>query len=382
MVIAAGSVKLRRAQAMSGAAQTALLQDTERLFLAIRGEAEGQPEFRLALGETYARLGKVTFNLATPIETNGQLRFLSHHIDPSALRLRTHDINAVVDALLEGPDGQALRAEYVADPAVRRSADLLAQAEVLAPNNIRVLGARFGAEYRRRDRAAMQATVDRARGAKGLDTGELKALRERQRSPKEEVKRLAFLETTRARLEPIVTGAKALSTQTRAAGWFVLAYTLAEIGLHRPDPALLVRAREAAATAMRLWPAIDTNALIVSTLIDEAGVTADAKPWIAARQLRSAAPALAQLVADRAALADKIRASAQWAEVPRYARADRWQPQLAELRLARLLGDAELEARARQVFDDQLLRLSLEFGRVLDPGDEVIKDDLAVLDAR
>jgi hypothetical protein len=32
----------------------------ERTFLAIRTEAEGQPEFRLGLGEIYARLGKTT----------------------------------------------------------------------------------------------------------------------------------------------------------------------------------------------------------------------------------------------------------------------------------------------------------------------------------
>src|SRR5262249_12548077 len=56
--LASGSIKLRRAQAMSGPARDAVLRDAERMLLAIRGEAEGQPEFRLALGETYARLGK------------------------------------------------------------------------------------------------------------------------------------------------------------------------------------------------------------------------------------------------------------------------------------------------------------------------------------
>ncbi|MDQ3370683.1 MAG: hypothetical protein M3680_35145, partial [Myxococcota bacterium] len=56
--LVAGSVKLRRAQAMSGAAQSAMLEAAERTFLAIRIEAEGQPEFRLGLGEIYARLGR------------------------------------------------------------------------------------------------------------------------------------------------------------------------------------------------------------------------------------------------------------------------------------------------------------------------------------
>ena len=56
--LAAGGVKLRRAQAVAGAERDAMLAEAERMFLAIRTEAEGQPEFRIGLGEVYARLGK------------------------------------------------------------------------------------------------------------------------------------------------------------------------------------------------------------------------------------------------------------------------------------------------------------------------------------
>ena len=56
--LVAGSLKLRRAQAMTGSARNAMLEDAERMFLAIRADAEGKPEFRLGLGEIYARLGK------------------------------------------------------------------------------------------------------------------------------------------------------------------------------------------------------------------------------------------------------------------------------------------------------------------------------------
>jgi hypothetical protein len=58
MALASGSIKLRRAQAMTGAPRDAMLRDAERAFLAIRTEAEGEPTFRLGLGEIYARLGK------------------------------------------------------------------------------------------------------------------------------------------------------------------------------------------------------------------------------------------------------------------------------------------------------------------------------------
>ena len=56
--ILAGTIELRRAQALGGAARDAMLDRAEKAFLAVKTEAEGQPEFDLGLGEIYARLGK------------------------------------------------------------------------------------------------------------------------------------------------------------------------------------------------------------------------------------------------------------------------------------------------------------------------------------
>ena len=56
--ISLGMVKLRRAQALGGAARDAMLNEAERAFLAVRTAAVGQPEYHLGLGEIYARLGK------------------------------------------------------------------------------------------------------------------------------------------------------------------------------------------------------------------------------------------------------------------------------------------------------------------------------------
>ncbi len=53
-----GTIKLRRAHGASGEARDALLGEAERLFLAIRNEAEGVPEFHLSLGQVYHRLGR------------------------------------------------------------------------------------------------------------------------------------------------------------------------------------------------------------------------------------------------------------------------------------------------------------------------------------
>jgi hypothetical protein len=57
--IFAGTIKVQRAQSMSGPARDAMLAAAEKTFLAVRTAAEGQPEYHLGLGEIYARLGKV-----------------------------------------------------------------------------------------------------------------------------------------------------------------------------------------------------------------------------------------------------------------------------------------------------------------------------------
>lgn len=53
-----GTVKLRRAHAATGEQRQALLNEAERLFLAIRNQAEGVPQFHLNLGQVYHRLGR------------------------------------------------------------------------------------------------------------------------------------------------------------------------------------------------------------------------------------------------------------------------------------------------------------------------------------
>jgi hypothetical protein len=154
------------------------------------------------------------------------------------------------------------------------------------------------------------------------------------------------------------------------------------LGLMKADRAALVRGREEALEAMKLWPALDLTHLVTTSLIDEAGLAADAAAWIKLRRQRSAPAALAKLAAEGSPLAAAIRAGKPWAEVAAHQRAARGRPGLDDLRLARLLGDAELEARAKVVLDDKLARASRDLDAVLDPGDPATAEDLAVLDRR
>jgi len=549
MALAAGSIKLRRAQVMSGTARDHLLQDAERAFLAIRTEAEGEPSFRLGLGEIYARLGKtaeseaeltavlakhdpaldlqvagvyrnlgsvarakqvasalfarasspareaaaqilavmsedaesedwyrkadqrnpaviaalleregnrleregktaecaakfsaaakvqlaqpasteptrsnnaalayergfdcsgdpqalrdaeatleiayrnapedplVIGNLTYLLRANGQLRVLAGHIGVRALRLQLADAATVIDELVDGSERGALLAELAADPSIRRSAALLAQLEVLMPNRTLPYTLEFTTAARRRDLAGATAVVERLRGAKALDVSEGVAERQRWRTGADDEKWLASPANSQARLEAVLAapGGDRLDARTRAVGWFLIARADAVLGLYRADKAVLRHAREAATTAMQLWPALDGDSLVVTALIDEAGLASDARAWIASRRGRSATAALGQLVAAHDPLAAQIRAAPPWADVAGHSKLHAAYPGLGDLRLARLLGDPALEAAARPVLDDKLVRLGLELVSLTSPDDSAAKEDLAYLDAR
>jgi hypothetical protein len=287
-----------------------------------------------------------------------------------------------MEMLLTGTAREAELAALRADPSIRRAGELLAQAEVLAPSNIRVLGARFGDASRLDDVASAAALVDRVRHAKALDVNELKEARERRQSGVDDAKHVTGLETRLARLESIMARPAGLSPRTRAAGWLLIAEDASELGLLKLDLALFAKARQAATTAMQLWPALDCHGMLAGILIDEAAIAADGKAWLAARRERRPVTALARLVADHAPLADKIRGAKSWAEVAEQARADHSRPAPSDLRLAHLLGDAAVEARARAVLDDRMTHLALELAVLMDPGDEASRADLALLDAR
>jgi hypothetical protein len=133
---------------------------------------------------------------------------------------------------------------------------------------------------------------------------------------------------------------------------------------------------------MKLWPALDAMGTVTGSLVDEAGFQADAPAWGKLRRAYSPAGALTELAAEGSPIAAAIRGAKPWAEVAAHLRADRSRPGLEALRLARLLGDAELEARAKPVLDDKLARAGRQLAVLLDPGDPVAAADLAAFDRR
>jgi hypothetical protein len=305
--LAAGSVKLRRAQAMSGPARNAMLEDAERTFLAIRTEAEGQPEFRLGLGEIYARLGKTT-------ESDAEFAAILAKNDPK-LSLHVASVYRDIGSIARAKQIASQVFESAASPVKEHAASLLG---IITEGN----------------EGEAESWFHKAD----------------QQDP--------FVRTSLLELE----GSR----------------------LDREGKTVECAAKFAAAAKahLALWPALDTNGLIATVLIDEAGLDGDAKTWIAARRERCAEAALDKLVAEHAPLAAKIRAAKQWADVATYARANTRRPDVDDLRIASLLGDPALEARARAVLDDKLAHLALELAVVLDPTSPTEKEDLVYLDRR
>ncbi|HSK01298.1 MAG TPA: hypothetical protein VK932_08660 [Kofleriaceae bacterium] len=543
--LAAGSVKLRRAQGLSGATRDAMLREAERTFLAIRTEAEGQPDFRLGLGEIYARLGKtkeseaelaavlamnqpelslrvavvyrnlgsvgrarevatavhdgkpspdvgyaaaellgviesgtddeaserwyrkanqseqhiraallglearralrqgklaecgpkfaavarmhlegaspnynnaavahmqrfrcsgdlaalsdaeaalekahraspenpiIIGNLAGTLNANSQLRVLGKRIDLQGARLDGTAAEAILGAMIEGPERDAMLADLAADRGAQRAAELLGQYEVLAPNSPAPYQVSFGRAYFRRDEAAALAVVERARRARKIDTGETVQAREEHARGARDDRQIEAYTTALQRYADLL--ARRPTGKVRAAILLLDATNRSALGTLKGDRALLARARAEALEAMKLWPTLDAMWIVTGGLVDEAGFQADAPAWGTLRRTYTPAGALTKLAAEGSPIAAAIRGSKPWAEVAAHLRADRSRPSLDALRLARLLGDAELEARARAVLDDKLAHAGRQLAALLDPGDPGAAADLAAFDRR
>jgi hypothetical protein len=548
--LAAGTVKLRRAQAMSGGERDAMLGEAERLFLAIRTEAEGQPEFRIGLGEVYARLGKtkeseeqfqgvldmhdaalslrvarvyrgigsmeraaavakqvfdtstsptkdsaavllgimadtrgtedeaeswfkkanqadpfvktslldlearrllrtgklaecaakyalvakthlqhatamdiasynnaalahqnrfacsgdpaalkdaestmekayrmrgddpiVVGNFAELLEDNGHRRVLAKHVDMRVLHAASGDMETLFDLLLESSERDTVLAELDADPGMRRSVELHKQYEVLAPNSFSGYMKLKDHAYTHRDEAALAGLLERAKHAKGLDHSELQKQRERFASGELDELLAEQAAATVSRVEDALAKSRA-DAHTKAAALLITGSARTRSALYKNDRDGLVRGRKDMQEAAKLWPALDASRAIIGSLVDEAGLEADSAKWIAARRRLSAPAALAKLAQEGSPIAQTIRASKAWGEIRTIAQAATGRMGVDDLRIARLLGDSGLEARAKAVLDDKLQRLAYEISLVIDPTNESAKGDLALLDQR
>lgn len=308
----------------------------------------------------------------------GLTRVIGRRVDTRALRLGYPDLLELAQTLVDASPHPALQAELAADPDLRGARELLSQYTVLAPNSVTAYRGPAQVAHLVGDPAVTAEVLERARHATAIDHADAARDRAKVAAGGFDDRRLEFANATIARLAPELAG-HALDARTRAAAEYLTADALLAVGSIRGDLAALHRSRALCAAAMRRWPELDASLAITAALLDEAGLGADADAWRGLRRTRTSAGALAKLIRDRSPLVDRIHAAPAWAELVRFAPTVTAPPTLSTLRLARALGDAAFEARARAVVQDHEARDAYELATLLDPSDAVAREDLADL---
>lgn len=322
----------------------------------------------------------VVGNLAGILASNADLRVLARRIDVTRLQLDASDATAVLNVLLDGATRGAVLADLTADPGTRRSAELAAHYEVLAPNASEPYRRALTRATRMRDEAAAAAVIERLRRATHLDTSGARERRARNERGEFDARGRQALDTAIGSFDRVLAGPR-LATRDRAVATYLRARARAQRGILVGDAVAIAQAIDELATVPGLWPELPTDGVIAHLLLDQAGLEADAARWGKLRRDTAAAAVLSALIASSDPLATAIRASKPWAKILDHARADTTPPGIGDLRLAQALGDPAVLARARTVRQDKLARAWLEFEALTDPCD-TSRADLAYLDAQ
>ncbi|MGE0791791.1 MAG: hypothetical protein AB7S26_39310 [Sandaracinaceae bacterium] len=337
-----GTIKLRRAHAASGEEREALLEDAERLFLAIRNEAEGVPTFHLNLGQVYHRLGRAE-------EGEAEFQQLLAAGDPSlslavaqayrelGLEQRARETAEGVYESTNGAPNLGLPGE---DPAQLASAAAMLMSHLA----MRLEDEELWLSRADQSNEGVQIRLLGVRGQRALQNGDLR-----------EAARL-FGESAR-RYEAMGSG-DAASVNNAA-----VAYE--EQYLCTGDTALLDRARTGLERALTIAP---DNSLLVANLAAVAAYRGDIailEPYVQVRQLRLAPQTASALVAAMlgGSQADAVRAALAASPLHRRAaeltqqeqvlapqRTSGWERELAAIsRAPTEAAMAQLLARLRQV---------------------------------
>lgn len=323
----------------------------------------------------------VIANLSSMLDTNIAVRAISKRVDTKALRITQGDAGTLVDLLVDGTEGAALLADLKADPAWRRTGDLMGQYEVLAPNSTFPYQNQMQRASRLRDPVMGAAIVERMKRAKSLDRTRAETQWKSWLDGSDDATMKQQLDSDIERYQQALAKPR-LDPRTRAAALALQAYDLQRLGTMFADAAAITRARANLEEASKLWPALDVRSTIARAMIDEAAMAVDSKRWAQLRREYSAVAALATLAQANDALAAKVRASDLWKQALATTRTVTTRPDLDELRLARLAGDAALETRARAVLDDQLIRLSLDVSALSLPSAKQPLEDIAYWNKR
>jgi hypothetical protein len=317
----------------------------------------------------------VVINFASLLESDAFVRTLAKHVDIRILRPGSGDAETLIDTLLQSSERDAILAELASDAGWRRSGELYAQLEVLAPNSAASYRAQLERASRLRNESAARATIERLRKIKGLDVSSVTDAFQNWVSGKADPQFIEGARSSVARMGEVLKSTK-LDPKTRAAALVIQADALQRLGVYWDGAEALSRSRIAYDQATKLWPAVVSSHMAPPALVDEIAVAIDAKRWASLRRRRGAASVLDTLIAERDALGSQIVGSPQWKQIPALLKAVTERPGLAEVRLSRIAADPVQEARFKSVFDDTLLGVRLEGEAITMAGTDAAKEEL------
>ncbi|MBK9035286.1 MAG: hypothetical protein IPL61_29210 [Myxococcales bacterium] len=321
----------------------------------------------------------VVGNLAALLRHKAAIRVLARRVDARLLKLDGETAFDVVTALARDDQADPIQAELSGDPAWRRAIDLAAQYQILAPNNPDAYAVVLGAADFRQDAVAAAAVVDRMRQAKALDTSDAARARARVERGDDDAKYVEAATTLIDHMTSVVERPR-VDPRTAALAHVLRAAARGRVGWRRATPADLDACLADEAAATRLWPALATGTVAVDCAIDRIALaTPDASRWQQLRRTRAAVDVAADLATARDPLWAVLTAAPTWTEVAAHARAAHGRPGLDAVKLALLIDDPALAARAKASRADPLVRLRLEFQRLSDPTDPAVARDLELL---
>ncbi|MGF1469155.1 MAG: hypothetical protein ACFCGT_23775 [Sandaracinaceae bacterium] len=323
-------------------------------------------------------------NAASMAAYRGQIRVLDRHVRTSTLRLDGNEADTLLAFLSTPAEGPSAREVLNRDPAHRRAVELTQQEQVLAPQRPSGWGRQAEWLAEARDAEGLSALLTRLREVGDVDAGDLEEERNRERSAED-------IERERVEIDAAVTDAQAVveaARRTRDADTLAAALHLLstlQVGKALESRAVddaeaaVASARAAVSASGAFGPGNLPYALSAQVLLATVAAHPSAAAMLDERRRDLSVVMMLAAIADAdPALARPLREDPRLDEAARL-RAAVDQAGVTDLALARLAGDAALEAKAAPLREAPWLRQYLEVMAILRPGDPELEARRALL---
>lgn len=350
------------------------------LVLQSRYTCTGDPKFlaeavqTLELGlRQHADNSLLIANLADLLQTDANIRVLGRYVHLKDLLLTSNDATVLVARLGTGPHRAQLREALSSDVAMRRSMDLFAQLEVLAPGSLEPFDEQLSWLRLHGNTAGLKSLLARAERVQSFDTAAYDETRTSYVEGKSDPMFTEMLSASRDRWkETLARVVKTGHKPTEAAVRMLLAHAERTLFNLTRDPALAHESLAEVRRAAAAWNGFDLRPYESEMLLDVAVAEMTEKTPGTGKTIgtlaRTYSPAALMFVLERDH-AEIYKALKQSPRLPEAAQI--WKGVAPEdlsdaaYSLGKLAGDAELQAAGKKYWQGELPRLALKLHSIL-----------------